>query len=206
CPDAAPEELAEGSPAALKVDMEALLGAEKVHARAIDLVRYASDYSPYRLIPKVVVNPQTPQEVAAVLTYAREHGRTVTFRAAGTSPNGQAAGDDILVDVRRGWSGVVVEDKGQRVRVRPGTVLAMANAALARHGTRLGPDPASAAACTVGGVIANNSSGFAAGVAQTASATLRSVTVVLASGTIVDTGADDADAVLASAEPDLAAG
>ncbi|MFG1792496.1 FAD-binding and (Fe-S)-binding domain-containing protein [Nocardia sp. NPDC049149] len=204
--DAAPEKFAAGSPASLKADLESLLGADKVHARAIDLVRYASDYSPYRLIPKVVVNPQTPAEVAAALAYAREHGHTVTFRAAGTSPNGQATGDDILVDARRGWSGVIVEDQGQRVRVRPGTVLAVANAALARRGTRLGPDPASAAACTVGGVIANNSSGFAAGVAQTASATLRSVTVVLPSGTVVDTGADDADEVLASAEPELAAG
>ncbi|WP_199856815.1 FAD-binding and (Fe-S)-binding domain-containing protein [Nocardia suismassiliense] len=204
--DAAPEALAEGSDASLKADMEGLLGADKVHARAIDLVRYASDYSPYRLIPKVVVNPQTPRDVAAVLAYAREHGHTVTFRAAGTSPNGQAAGDDILIDVRRGWSGTIVEDQGQRVRVRPGSTVAIANAALARRGTRLGPDPASAHACTVGGVIANNSSGFAAGVTQTASATLRSVNVVLPSGTIVDTGADDADAVLTAAEPELAAG
>ncbi|RDI68418.1 FAD-binding and (Fe-S)-binding domain-containing protein [Nocardia pseudobrasiliensis] len=206
CADAAPKELAGGSPALLQADMESLLGADKVHARALDLVRYASDYSPYRLIPKVVVNPQTPQEIAAVLGYARERGHTVTFRAAGTSPNGQAAGDDILVDVRRGWAGTIVEDQGQRVRVRPGTILAMANANLARRGTRLGPDPASAHACTVGGVIANNSSGFAAGVAQTASATLRSVTVVLPSGTILDTGADDAEEVLAATEPELAAG
>ncbi|WP_405163186.1 FAD-binding oxidoreductase [Nocardia sp. NBC_01499] len=206
CADAAPAELAEGSPASLQADLAALLDADKVHARAIDLVRYASDYSPYRLIPKVVVNPRTPQEVAAVMAYAREHRHTVTFRAAGTSPNGQAAGDDILVDVRRGWAGTIVADKGRRVRVRPGTILAMANVALARHGTRLGPDPASGHACTVGGVIANNSSGFAAGVTQTASATMRSVTVVLPSGTIVDTGADDADEALATAEPELAAG
>ncbi len=204
--DLAPAEPAGGTPPGLRADLEALLGADRVSARAIDLIRYAGDYSPYRLIPKVVVNPRTPEQVAAVFAYARENGHTVTFRAAGTSPSGQASGDDILIDVRAGWSGVIAEDSGRRLRVRPGTILAMANAALWRHGARLGPDPASARACTIGGVIANNSSGFAAGVTQTASATLRSLTVVLPSGTIVDTSADNADQLLWTAEPELAAG
>ncbi|WP_218021233.1 FAD-binding oxidoreductase [Nocardia crassostreae] len=204
-PDAVPDRLAGGTPTALKNDLEALLGAAKVHTRALDLVRYASDFSPYRLVPQVVVNPRSPEEVAAVLDYARRTGHTVTFRAAGTSANGQALSDDILVDVRAGWTGATVEDDGRRLRVRPGTTVGMANAILARHGTRLGPDPASSAACTVGGVIADNSSGFAAGVTQTAAVTLRSATVVLPSGTIVDTGAPDADERLAAAAPELVA-
>ncbi|MFI5783228.1 FAD-binding and (Fe-S)-binding domain-containing protein [Nocardia sp. NPDC051570] len=204
--DAFPDLLADGTPAELKADLESLLGADKVYASALDLVRYSTDFSPYRLVPQVVVNPQTVEEVAAVLAYARRTGRTVTFRAAGTSANGQAQSDDILVDVRRGWAGAIPEADGTRLRVRPGTIVARANATLARYGMRLGPDPASSAACTVGGVIANNSSGFAAGVSQVASVTLRSATVVLPSGTVVDTAAPDADAVLAKAEPALVEG
>jgi hypothetical protein len=44
--------------------------------------------------------------------------------------------------------------------------LSRANLALVAHGYRLGPDPASASACTIGGVIANNSSGMCCGTTQ----------------------------------------
>ena len=40
----------------------------------------------------------------------------------------------------------------------PATVLRL-NAELARYGRKIGPDPASESACTIGGVVANNSSG-----------------------------------------------
>ena len=108
---------------------------------------------------------------------SRTRGRSeipVTFRAAGTSLSGQAQGDGILIDVRRHWSGVTVEDGARRLRARPGTILSRANLALAPHGYRLGPDPASAAACTIGGVIANNSSGMCCGTTQNSYRTRRS--------------------------------
>ena len=49
--DRAPDWVAEGTPQPLRGELEALLGSEKVLARASDLVRYASDASPYRLMP-----------------------------------------------------------------------------------------------------------------------------------------------------------
>ncbi|NYI06226.1 FAD-binding and (Fe-S)-binding domain-containing protein [Allostreptomyces psammosilenae] len=205
-PDAAPDALATGTPQALRRDLVALLGPDKVLHTASDLVRYASDASPYRLLPQVVLTPTTVEDVSAILAYARAHGRRVVFRAAGTSLNGQAQGDDILVDVRRHWAGVEVLDGGRRARVRPGTVVARANAALAAHGHVLGPDPASSAACTIGGVVANNSSGMNAGTRRNSYRTVRSLTVVLPSGTVVDTGAPDADEHLARTEPALTEG
>ena len=96
--------------------------------------------------------------------YARRTGVPVTFRAAGTSLNGQAQGDGVMVDVRRHWRGVQVEDGGARARVLPGTLLGHVNAVLAEHGRRLGPDPASTDIATVGGVVANNSGGMRCGV------------------------------------------
>jgi hypothetical protein len=41
--------------------------------------------------------------------------------------NGQSQSDDILIDVRRHWGGMVVEDGGARLRARPGTILGQAN-------------------------------------------------------------------------------
>ncbi|MEW2517772.1 FAD-binding and (Fe-S)-binding domain-containing protein [Actinacidiphila alni] len=205
-PDRLDESRATGTPGGLSAALTGLLGPDKVRTGVSDLVRYASDASPYRFVPQAVVLPGSVQDVVRLLAYARRERRHLVFRAAGTSLNGQAQGEDILVDVRRHFAGVEVEADGARLRALPGTVLARANAALARHGRVLGPDPASAVACTVGGVVANNASGMAAGTTRTAYRTVTSMTVVLPSGTVVDTGAPDADAGLEAAEPELCQG
>ena len=85
--------------------------------RVSDLVRYAADASPYRLLPRVVVLARDVDDVRRVLGYARANGHRVTLRAAGTSLNGQAQGDGILIDVRRHWRGVRIVDDG-RARAR----------------------------------------------------------------------------------------
>ncbi|MBA0052447.1 FAD-binding oxidoreductase [Streptomyces sp. AJS327] len=206
-PDRVPRESAGGTEPRLREDLEGLLGPDKVLSHLSDLVRYASDASPYRFLPRVVVLAENRADVAAVLAYARANGREVVFRAAGTSLNGQAQGEDILVDVRRHWAGVeVLDEDGGRARIGPGTTVVRANAALARYGRLLGPDPASAIACTVGGVVANNASGMTAGTTRNSYRTVRSLTVVLPSGTVVDTGSPTADEELARAEPELCAG
>ncbi|WP_327121052.1 FAD-binding oxidoreductase [Streptomyces sp. NBC_01341] len=202
-PDRVPDWKASGTPADLRAGLTALLGPEKVLWKVSDLVRYASDASPYRFLPQVVLVPEDLDDVSAILSYAHGHGRSVVFRAAGTSLNGQAQGEDILVDVRRHWTGVEVLDGGSRARIRPGTTVVRANAALARHGRILGPDPASAIACTVGGVVANNASGMTAGTTRNSYRTVSSLTFVLPSGTVVDTGEADADELLRHAEPRL---
>src|SRR5690606_403413 len=104
---------------------------------------------------------------------------------------------------RRGFRAVEVLDEGLRVRVQPGATVRAVNAHLARRGRALGPDPASEAAATIGGVIANNSSGMAAGTELNSARTLESMTLVLASGTILDTAAPDALEQLRRREPEL---
>src|SRR6516165_10548470 len=204
--DRAPDALAAGTPPKLRDELVTLLGADRVLARPIDLIRYATDASPYRLFPKAVVIARDIEDVRKVLSYARGTQESVTFRAAGTSLSGQAQGDGILLDVRRHWAGITVEAQGRRLRVRPGTILSRANLALLKHGYRLGPDPASASACTIGGVIADNSSGMCCGTTQNSYKTLSSLTFMLPSGTCVDTGQENAERHFAAAEPVLAAG
>ena len=130
-PDRAPDALAGGVAEPLRGQLETLLGADRVLARPGDLIRYASDASPYRLFPQAVVMARDAEDVAKVLAFGRERGIPVTFRAGGTSLNGQSQSDGILVDVRRHFAGVRVEDDGARARVKPGTVLGHANRVLA---------------------------------------------------------------------------
>ena len=214
--DRAPDSLAAGTPQPLRGELEQLLGADRVLARASDIVRYASDASPYRLLPQVVVMARDAEDVAKTLAFGRRSGIPVTFRAGGTSLNGQGQSEGILVDVRRHFSGVAVESGSPReggeeieaatARVKPGTVLGHANRVLAPHGRKLGPDPASTDIACVGGVIANNSGGMRCGVSKDSYSTVSSMTLVLASGTKIDTAAPGAAERFAAEEPELAKG
>ena len=112
--DRVPELLALGTPVWLRDDLIELLGEEQVHSRLIDLVKYATDASPYRMFPKIVVSPKSVVEVSKIFTYAKAKKLPVTIRSAGSSLSGQSQGDGILVDARKHWAGVTVEDGGQR--------------------------------------------------------------------------------------------
>src|SRR5690242_6398171 len=204
--DRAPDGIAAGVAAPLRAELEQLLGADRVLHRVSDLVAYASDASPYRRFPRAVVEARDADDVAKVLRFGRERDLPVTFRAGGTSLNGQGQSDGILVDVRKHFGGVAVTDDGGRARVKPGTILGHANRVLAPYGRKLGPDPASTDVCTVGGVVANNSGGMRCGVTKDSYSTVRELTFVLPSGTVVDTGAPGAAERFAAAEPELVAG
>jgi len=166
----------------------------------------ANDASHFHLVPEEVMRAQDADSVSAMLADAGRRGLSVTFRSGGTSLSGQAVTDSLLADVRRHFQRLQILDNGERVRVQPGVTVRQVNARLFPYGRKLGPDPASEGACTVGGVIANNSSGMSCGVAQNAYNTLESLTVVLTSGTIIDSGASDADHRLRRAEPRLYTG
>jgi D-lactate dehydrogenase len=205
-PDRAPAALAAGVAQPLRGELEALLGPGRVLHRPGDLIKYASDASPYRLFPRAVVLARDAEDVGKLLAFGREQGIPVTFRAGGTSLNGQGQSEGILVDVRRHFGGVAVEEDGALARVKPGTVLGHANRVLAPYGRRLGPDPASTDTATVGGVVANNSGGMRCGVRRDSYSTVRAMTFVLPSGTVIDTAAPGAAEEFAAAEPELAAG
>jgi D-lactate dehydrogenase len=204
--DRAPDELAGGVAQPLRRELEQLLGPDRVLGRVSDLVAYASDASPYRLFPRAVAEARDAEDVAKVLRFGRQRGIPVTFRAGGTSLNGQGQSDGILVDVRKHFGGVRVEQDGARARVKPGTILGHANRVLAPYGRKLGPDPASTDVATVGGVVANNSGGMRCGVTKDSYSTVRELTFVLPSGTRIDTGEPGAAERFAAAEPELAAG
>lgn len=177
-----------------------------VGVRAIDRLAAAHDASPYILTPQAVVTARDADDVAATLAAARHSHTPVTFRSGGTSLSGQASTRGVLIDTRRYFRSVEVVDGGAMVRTGPGATVRAVNARLMGVGRRLGPDPASEIACTIGGIVANNSSGMCCGIHSNAYRTLESAVLVLPSGTIIDTGARDADDRLREKEPDIHAG
>ncbi|MGZ4560951.1 MAG: FAD-binding and (Fe-S)-binding domain-containing protein [Mycobacteriaceae bacterium] len=185
--------------------VEALRAAApgQVHERSTDRLRYAHDASHFLLTPQAVVTPTSVDQLGALLRVANAHAVPVTFRSGGTSLSGQAGTSGLLLDTRRHFREIEVLDDGGRVRVQPGVTVRQVNARLAPFGTRLGPDPASESACTLGGVIANNSSGMVCGTTTNTYRTLESMVFLLPSGTVVDSASPDADPALRQQEPEL---
>lgn len=192
--------------AEIKSMLNGIVSSNRVLIRPIDLIAFASDASFYRLIPKAIVLAESEREVEALFRFSHEHGIPLTFRAAGTSLSGQSISDGLLVEVARNFRNLEVLDKGKRIRLQPGVIGAHANRALVPFGTKIGPDPASIATCTIGGILSNNSSGMCCGVDQNAYHTVQTIKFMLPSGTSIDTSKSDADEEFHAREPQLAQG
>ncbi|RAX50381.1 FAD-binding oxidoreductase [Arthrobacter sp. AQ5-05] len=191
------------SPTLIPTLRNALGNDNQLTQRAIDLHAYANDASHFLLTPQAVAIPNNAAEVGALLKASAELNLPLTFRSGGTSLSGQGVTDSLLVDVRKNFKDIEVLDNGMRVRVQPGVTVRALNARLALHGRKFGPDPASEVACTIGGVVANNSSGMHCGTVDNVYRTLESLVIVLTSGTVIDTGTPDANARLRALEPAL---
>ncbi len=183
-----------------------LVDARRILGRPIDLIAYASDASFYRLIPRAVVQAGSEQEVARLFQFSHEHSLPITFRAAGTSLSGQSISDGLLIEVARNFRELEVLENGRKIRVQPGVIGSSANRVLVPYGAKIGPDPASIATCTLGGILSNNSSGMCCGVEQNAYHTLAALRFVLPSGTVINTGEADAEEKFFALEPALARG
>lgn len=174
--------------------------------RAITRLAMAHDASHFLLTPREVITPSRVEDVALLMTEAARTRRPLTFRGGGTSLSGQGVTDGTLVDVRRRFRDIEVLDEGRRVRAGTGATLAAVNARLARYGRRLGPDATSGIACTIGGIIANNSSGVLCGLEQNSYHTVESMVFALPSGRVVDTSDPSADMTLRLEETELVGG
>lgn len=171
--------------------------------RAFDRHRYSSDASHFHLVPAQIATPRTIEDFAEILQMARKNNSSITFRSGGTSLSGQGVTDSILVDTRQHFRGLKVFQDGALIQVEPGVGVRTVNQRLLRFGKKLGPDPASEIACTIGGVIANNSSGMSCGITHNTYRTIKSAVVLLPNGAIIDTAAHNADSQLRKSAPEL---
>lgn len=121
---------------------------------------YATDASVYRIEPVAVAFPRSAEQAASVMRAAAEAGVPVTPRGAGTGLAGGAVSNGLIIDFARYNRRILDFDpEGRTVRVEPGVVLDQLNDFLKPHGLWFGPDVATSSRATLGGMIANNSSG-----------------------------------------------
>src|SRR2546426_12390346 len=160
-------------------------------ARFDNLTRklYATDASIYQIEPLGVAFPRNAQQASAVIRAAADASMPVTPRGAGTSLVGNAIGEGLIVEFSRHNRQITDLDIEKRsVRVGAGVVLDQLNDFLRPHGFCFGPDVATSARATLGGMIANNSSGARVSIYGTTADHVASVELVLADGRVEKIG------------------
>jgi FAD/FMN-containing dehydrogenase/Fe-S oxidoreductase len=156
-----------------------------------DLTRqlYATDASIYQIEPSGVAFPSTAWEARAVINNAADENISITPRGAGTSLVGNSIGEGLIVDFSRHNRKIDnLNIDNRSVHVGAGVVLDQLNAFLKPHGFCFGPDVATSSRATIGGMIANNSSGAHVPVYGTTADHVLSTEIVLADGRIVTVG------------------
>jgi FAD/FMN-containing dehydrogenase/Fe-S oxidoreductase len=151
---------------------------------------YATDASPYQIVPQAVAFPQTAKAAALAIQAAQAAGISVTPRGAGTGLSGGAVGDGLIIDFARHNQQIWDFDRERRVvRVGAGVVLDQLNLFLRAHGCCFGPDVATSSRATLGGMIANDSSGAHTPVYGTTGMHVAEIEIIMADGKITRVGA-----------------
>jgi FAD/FMN-containing dehydrogenase/Fe-S oxidoreductase len=150
---------------------------------------YSTDASVYQIVPAGVVLPGTEADVVNVVRACARFGVPLTARGGGTSQAGQSIGPGVILDTSKYLNQIEGIDPAARVaRVRPGCVLDDLNRALKPHGLKFAPDISTASRATIGGMIANNSSGARSVIYGKTGDHVLGLKVVLADGSVVETG------------------
>ncbi len=144
---------------ALRRDLESAIEGE-VRFDTISRALYSTDASVYQIEPLGVVVVRSRDDVVRTVTICAKHRCPLTMRGGGTSQAGQAIGSGVIVDSSKYFNRILEVNPVERwARVEPGVVLDELNAALRPHNLRFAPDISTASRATVGGMMANNSSG-----------------------------------------------
>jgi FAD/FMN-containing dehydrogenase/Fe-S oxidoreductase len=152
---------------------------------------YATDASPYQIVPQAVAFPKNPAQASSIIRAAAQAGVPVIPRGAGTGLSGGAIGEGLVIDFAKHNRQIFDFDKERRtVRIGPGVVLDQLNSFLKPRGFRFGPDVATSSRATLGGMIANDSSGSHTPVYGTTGMHVNELQIVLADGNVAKVGAN----------------
>lgn len=182
------------------------IDGDRIYTDDLRLLAWGTDAGFYRHLPQVVVRSKDEQEVSRLLEAAHDMKLPVTFRAAGTSLSGQTVTDGILIVAGKNWEDYTVLDDANVIKLQPGIVGARVDQILAPYGKSFTPDPASKNSAMVGGIVMNNASGMSCGTHANSDRMLLSARIVLADGTVLDTGDEASRQEFRQTHPDFVKG
>ncbi len=150
---------------------------------------YATDASPYQIVPLAVAFPKNSAHAGSVIQAAAQAGVSVIPRGAGTGLAGGAIGEGLVIDFARHNRRISNFDPERRtIRVGAGVVLDQLNDFLRPQGFCFGPDVATSSRATLGGMIATDASGAHAPFYGTTGMHVNELRIVMADGQALKVG------------------
>ncbi|QQE77508.1 FAD-binding oxidoreductase [Alicyclobacillus sp. SO9] len=170
-------------------DLTALLGTSKVTDNETVLQHHSHDESYHQaVLPDVVVFPESTDDIVQVLQFANYHRIPVVPFGAGSSLEGHTVPvqHGISVDLTNMHQILEIRPNDFLACVEPGVTRKQLNEQLRRFGLFFPVDPGADA--TIGGMAATGASGTTTVRYGAMRDNVRSLTVVLADGRVIETG------------------
>ncbi len=172
-------------------EMQNILGVAGVISEREQLRTYECDgLMNYRVIPELVVLPESAEQVQRVVRLCHDEGIPFVARGSGTGLSGGAlpvkAG--VLIVMARMRKILEVDIPNQRVVVEPGVINIWVSQEVADEGYYYAPDPASQIVSSIGGNLAENSGGVHCLKYGFTTNHVMGAEVVLADGSVVHIG------------------
>src|SRR4029450_2705812 len=147
---------------AFRRELRWVLGADAVVDDPLQLATYECDgLTGYRVLPALVVLPESTEQVAAVVRACAREGVPFVARGAGTGLSGGALphADGVLIVTARMRRILEGDLANRRMTLEPGVTNLDVSKAVAGDGMYYAPDPSSQVVCTIGGNVAGDSRG-----------------------------------------------
>ena len=117
--------------------------------------------SGYRQMPRLVVLPESVEQLQSVMKICQDTGTPVVPRGAGTCLSGGATPhpQGLLISVAKLKKIIIIDNDIRSATVEPGVRNLAISEAVKPFGLYYAPDPSSQIACTIGGYVAENAGG-----------------------------------------------
>ena len=177
----------------IESDLANIVGNANVSGEKFILISYSEDASPYKgNLPKVVVRPNSTQEVVDIMKYASERKLPIIPVGGRSSINGSTiprVSNAIMIDLTRMTEIISINEDTMTVTVQTGTTWSGLIHHLKGKGYKLGfRGPYGGNAGTVGGSISANSIGCGASRHGGACDNVIGLEIVTSEGKVIKTG------------------
>ncbi len=167
-----------------------IVGPENVFDDRTECLCYSRDMSVHYGVPDAVIFARTTEQVSAIMKLAHREKIPVTPRGTGTSTTGAVlpVKGGLLLDLHLMNDILEINKEDFYARLEPGVVCMQLNTMLAKDNLMFPPNPGSEVVATIGGMVSTNASGHRAVKYGTTRDYIKGLKVVLADGTVVETG------------------
>ncbi|MFC1533720.1 FAD-binding and (Fe-S)-binding domain-containing protein [Thermodesulfobacteriota bacterium] len=171
-------------------EIKEIVGPENIFDEEIECLCYSRDVSVHQGVPDAVVFPRTTEQVSAIMKLAHQDKVPVTARGSGTSVTGAVlpVRGGLLLDLHLMNKILEINKEDFYARLEPGVICLQLNNILAKDGLMFPPNPGSEAIASIGGMVSTNASGHRAVKYGTTRDYIKGLKVVLADGSIIETG------------------